>query len=581
MPFVRELLDATPATRISEIHAERLGRSGIVQRSRMRQELEEWLRDPARLEGLAEERLELLMRLAFAGPSGLSDPEGPIEELAGDLLAFRSSEGGSWHGLDDWGGTLRRRWLDALPDRTPPPADRIPSDRAFVEGIAALTARIDLGSGRLTRTGEINRRDRPRLREAFFHVEDFGEAAQDEALDLALEFLSHRELLVSREGRLECHPELLALLARPAELARDAGQWWIRRAFGSRSGFWDDLSRLHLAGADAARAWGWHSDAKSGSLRWPDLPPLLRGAIAIGQLEARAEGTQLSSTSPIFPSLPDPDRQATTTADLLVYLSPMASALLRRRLEAIGTRESAGLVARYRLSREAVLEAAAHPRLGEEIPDLLDVLDPPASVRRVVEEWLQARRTCQFESVRLLRVRDPHRHAELAALPAVGSLVRETIPEWGFVVDAAREADLRRVLQGLGYDPPEPPAPDLPSQPWVPPVSERLEAQPPVEWLLDRPPEELRRSSLSSHSKYGEGLKELPFQDLLRVVEYAVLTDAEVEVILRGGTQKPARLRVLRIHKRKEPVSLEVRTAGGREDREIPLDSVRKIRLCD
>jgi hypothetical protein len=238
-------------------------------------------------------------------------------------------------------------------------------------------------------------------------------------------------------------------------------------------------------------------------------------------------------------------------------------------------------VSRYRLAREPVLEAAAHPVLGEELPLLLEAMDPPPSVRRVVQEWLEARRTCQFESLRVLRVRDPARQNELAALPAVSSLVREAIPGWGFVVDPLRESELRRVLQGLGFDPPDPPSPDLVAAPWISLFTPDFPLPSNVEWMLELPADEPRRGAISSNSKYGEGLKELPFQDLLRVAEYASLTDTEVEVVLKGGSQKPMRLRVLRIDKRREPVTLEVRSAAGREDREIALETIRKIRVCD
>jgi hypothetical protein len=584
MPWIRELLDAAQPSQIAELHASRLGRTGIVQRTQMRSDLEDWICDPHRMDGVEGDIRETLQHLAFAGTRGLSAPGEQILALAADLMAFRNGERDGWHGLDDWGRILREEWMDGRPSLDPPPSDRLPSSRAWVEGLAALTARIDLGACRLTRTGELNRRDRPRLREAFFHLEGCGEDAQDECLDLTLSFLSGREFLIARDGRLECHPELLVSLSSPEALADQVRQWWLQRAFGESRSWWDQVSGRLLSGPDAIAVWGWREDApapSAGPAKWSSLPTGLRQAIALGLLDARTESGSVALVGPPGSELPLPYRSATATADLLVYLAPMSPPLVRRRLEAISVRESVGLVSRYRLSREPVLEAAAHPVLGEELPLLLEVMDPPPSVRRVVQEWLEARRTCQFESLRVLRVRDPARQMELAALPAVSSLVRESIPQWGFVVDPLRESELRRVLQGLGFDPPDPPSADLVAVPWISSFAPDFPLPSNIEWMLELPADEPRRGAISSNSKYGEGLKELPFQDLLRVAEYATLTDTEVEVVLKGGSQKPLRLRVLRIDKRREPVTLEVRSAAGREDREIALETIRKIRVCD
>ncbi|HXP90153.1 MAG TPA: hypothetical protein VN931_04390 [Fibrobacteria bacterium] len=584
MPWIRELLDAAPSSQIAELHASRLGRTGIVQRTRMRADLEEWISDPVRLEPVEGDARDLLFRLAFAGPRGIGSPGEGITALAADLMAFQTPERDGWHGLEDWGRILREEWLDGRPLRPPPPADRLPSSRAWVEGLAALTARIDLGACRLTRTGDLNRRDRPRLRESFFHLSECGEEAQDECLDLTLSFLSGRELLLARDNRLECHPDLLLALSSPRDLADQVRQWWLQRAFGESRSWWDHVSCRCLSGMDARTVWGWRQDAEvppDSPAKWISLPAGLRQAVALGLLDARTDSGSISQIGPPGEDLPLPDKSATATADLLVYLAPMSPPPVRRWLEAVSIRESVGLVSRYRLAREPVLEAAAHPILGEELPLLLEAMDPPPSVRRVVQEWLEARRTCQFESLRALRVREPARQKELAALPAVAALVRESIPGWGFVVDPAREAELRRVLQGLGFDPPDPPSPDLVSLAWTSPYSPDFPLAANMEWLMELPADEPRRGAISSNSKYGEGLKELPFQDLMRVAEYATLTDTEVEVVLKGGSQKPLRLRVLRIDKRREPVTLEVRSTAGREDREIALETIRKIRVCD
>jgi len=134
MPFVRELLDSAPSAAIAELHSHRLGRSGIVQSSRIRSELEAWLSDPVRMESFASGNASAtaaLSKLAFAGRSGFAELDG-AQELSDALMAFRPvGDVTGWHGLDDWSALLRGRWLDehSIPE---PPArcDALPSSSA-------------------------------------------------------------------------------------------------------------------------------------------------------------------------------------------------------------------------------------------------------------------------------------------------------------------------------------------------------------------------------------------------------------------------------------------------------------------
>lgn len=593
MPSIRELLDSASSAGIAELHSLHLGRAGIVQSSRIRTELENWMSDPVRLERYISENpgvKELFAKLAFAGSAGFSEPAG-IEALSRELLAFRPvGDQSGWYVLSDWAPALRAEWLDRHAVAAPPPRrDALPSTLGWVEGVAGLSARIDLGQGRLNRSGELNRRDRPALRSCFFHLSHLPEEAAELCLDLTLSFLAGRQWIASRTGRLECLDEMVQALSDPADWIRWIRHWWMRLSLPDGDSWWEQVSRRVLSGTDAMRVWTWLDGSESPASGerppvWKDLPVRLRQALALGLLEADVEDGAIVRIRPGDEDpLPPPDKAITCTADFLVYLGPGSSPTLRRGLEAMSVREQSGRIGRYRLSKEAVLAMSASPLLGPFVQDMIETLDPPATVRRTLAEWMLARRTCQFETLRVLRVRDAHRHQELAALPQIAGLVRENIPGWGFVVDPAVEPDLRKVLATLGYDPPALEQDAESALPWSPPdppsPHEPLRHE---EWHLSpQPGEDHRRSAVGSTSKYGETLKELPFSDLLRVSEYAILTDADVEALLKGAGTKPVRFKILRLDKRKEPVSVEIRTPGARESREIPLESIRKIRIVE
>lgn len=580
MPWIRDILDGTSASRIAEFHASRFSRSGILQSSRLRKDVEDWLALPERRSQLSPAGLSALQSLAFAGHSGLEDHDGALVDLSREYLAFQA-EDGSWHGLTDWAQELRALHLeqcDAPGEEEAP--HTLPANVAWFEGLVALASRLDLGNARLTRTGEINRRHRQHLRESFFHLQKLPTEALDLCLDQSIRFLSDQDWLDDRDGLLEINEDGRRALESASTVEAAVERWWLRQAFGDDLAWWEQVSRRALAGQDAMRVWGWlEGMSQHGPALWSRLGSRLMQAVALGRLEASFhEGILLRVAAPAAPP-PVPDRPLLVTADLLAYLSPMAPPRWRWILEGCALRESAGLVATYRFTREAILAAAAHPRLGQELTSLLEQAELPPPVERALRGWLESRRACRFESLRVLRVLDPSRLEELSALPAIRDLVEETVPRWGFVVAPDKEPALRRELAGLGYDPPSAETAPPPAVRWRATAAEPSPPRP-SQWKLDPTSEDSRKAGVSAHSKYGEGLKELSFQDLLRVAEYAALTDSEVEVVLKGASAKAQRFRVQHVDKRHEPVKITIRASHGREDREIPLEQVRKIRIC-
>jgi hypothetical protein len=271
------------------------------------------------------------------------------------------------------------------------------------------------------------------------------------------------------------------------------------------------------------------------------------------------------------------------TSDFQLFLALDAPLRLHRAAGFMGVREASDLVTRYHITREAILEGVAFPRWGEQLPELIELLAPPRSVGFQLEEWLASRRACLFDSVRVLRVPDPRRHQELASLDALHSLVLETIPGWGFVVAPDNEAALRRLLGTLGYDPPSDPSPAT-AEPWRPapgpPVAEEDVAAPVWQWPQVGAP--TRRLSAGSGSRYATGApRELDFPDIVRLVEYAVLTESEIDVVLKGQSQRTLRLTPMRFDRRKEPVSLEGRMSSSGERRDIAIETIRRIALAE
>lgn len=569
-----------------------------MQRSRIRSDVESWLSDPSRADDLLARHPgseSVLVAIHLAGPQGI--PCGSFTESSEDTLALLASEFAivmdsrdppSWCPLTDLTPAVFASWESSLPGR-PRPLGRKPAARSFLEGMAALSAAIDSGKARLNRDGSLNRRDRPALRDAFAHMVPFGEAATERALDLALDLLGDLRFLLQREGRLEIDPSLDEWLSEADGHPWIAIHWWERR-YAAWSGLRDFLasrSDSGLPGAAAVELFRRREGDLSTNpptLNWNALPDSLRQALVLGLLESDAEGSTLSHVWPCqeTPSKPS-ERAWWSTSDFQLFLAPDAPLHLHRAAGFMGVREVSELVTRYHITREAILEGVTFPRWGEQLPRLIEQLAPPRSVGFQLEEWLASRRACLFDSVRVLRVPDPRRHQELASLEVFRSLVQEVVPGWGFVITQENEAPLRRLLGTLGYDPPADPPPAT-AEPWRPappaPTPEEDASEPAWRWPQVGIP--TRRISAGSGSRYATGApKELDFPDIVRLVEYAVLTESEIDVVLKGQSQRVLRLTPQRFDRRREPVSLEGRLSSSGERRDIAIDTIRKIALAE
>lgn len=596
MPSARQLLDQAPPQEIATLHAARMGREGLLQRTRIRTEVEAWLSDPSRLELVLEGRpsaRETAIAIHLAGERGIpcssfDDHAQPdLEHLASEfVIVLEQSDIPCWCPLLDLTSTLLSERMGLQEDRPRPHGQR-PAARAFVEGLAALSAGIDLGRARLNRDGSLNRRDRPSLREHFPHLAPLGDVAQDCALDLALQLFSSKGLLRQREGRLETVDGLEQWLRAADDEPDIALRWWESRSPRTRElRAW--LTEWTSSGITAnvcqelfRRREGDLSPNRPGNA-WANLPELLRQALAIGLLDAEIHGASLQHVWPHQDAPPPPsDRAWWCTSDFQLFLAPGAPLVLHRCAAFLGNCESSDLVSRYRIARDTFLAGAAVPSWGPKLPERIVDLAPPQAVAFQLEQWLASRRACLFESVRVLRVADPRRHLELASLDSFTSLVLETIPDWGFVIDASQESALRKLLSSLGYDPPGDPS-EVASVAWLAPDLVEPKDEDPPEWGWPRLGGVPRKTIPGSASRYaGGGLKELDFPDCLRLAEYAALTDHEVEIVLKSQPNRVLRLKPLRIDRRKEPATLEATLSSTGERRDIALETIRKIGLVE
>jgi hypothetical protein len=591
MYTLKDWLDRAPREVPVALHAARCLREGIYSRSRVAQELLDWARNPERLDELDEASLSLLERVALAGGRRVAMTELSQEKGADELTLIsrferlrdelwcameRDDEGPSLAIFADHCQTVLQRRLERQASPEPPPPPPISWHWRFLQGMSGLCARLRLGKARTNRDGRINRRDQQGLEDSFEALLALGSQASVDAVRLGLSLLGEDGQLRSSSGRLDLANEAIGILEAFAPRCQ---RWWLGRypEIAELLELWSDR---WIEAQEAAMWFGAVPETKPPL--WEGLPLSLRLAILCGVVEARfQDGHPLAVRNR---RLPPPEADASRlTPDLKLLLPPGASLADWYRSHLLGVMESNELYTRFRLEREAWLGGISVAG-SQEAWAWVESLQPTENVRQSLETWTQARTLCALRSITVLQVRDPRRQRELASLPQMAEFIREEIPGWGFVLDSSREGELRELLSRLGYEPPplreEETAwttvnriPDLELPGEVKGSAAADPVWPKAEVSASAPPPATR-------TRFSGELRELSPAELAQLLDYAVVMDSPLEMTLKGAPKRLLKLWPERLDKRKSPVTLRARNSEGGL-REIPLDSIRQLRLIE
>jgi len=223
------------------------------------------------------------------------------------------------------------------------------------------------------------------------------------------------------------------------------------------------------------------------------------------------------------------------------------------------------------------------------IEAFLEWIRLPHSVASTINEWRQIRQGSALTHSLVLKIADSQRWKELDAYPPLREITLESIPQWGFLLQADKEAEARGILANFGLHPPEVSKPRatqaLTHGPWTAKFLIPHHPQGTIDYYLKTPDESATSPAiLSSKTKYTTEFQTLVSGELLKVLRYALVMEIPIEIEyhnIENHAKKQLELKTLlisRLHHRREPFYIEGQLPDG-SPLNIRLAQIHRVRL--
>jgi hypothetical protein len=590
--------------------------------------VQKWALDKGRLEGVIrdlDDKGRYLLALTYvAGNRGAAETElftsqdgvSPaqaaliLSRLEQDLLLYtRESESTrTYHGFEELadlvlGSVLPHLLAPAAPASGADSADpggNLPwiSFRHFLPAhLGHFLGQVELGAVKITQTGEMHRKDSQELAGRFSFGERLSASIPVEEVQLLLRFAVGSRLVEQEEGVLRLSAEGKALVHRTrAEVELALREWWT----GSRMrGLGPVLHAMATLPAGRVAPWAnllWiHSgsqrksylDAKS-LITWENLPRALQEAWLLGYVDFGMSKGRIGWVRPAKGLVQLLAGEAPESASRPVGLPNMETLVpldapfqWQRRVELVGMRSNDEFLARYRFTKESVIQGLQSGLGMEEFKELLAWLGYDGPAARTLLDWASTYASTLFMDALILKVSDPERLRELQEIPQFMELVTEPIPGYGFVLTRQNKPRVRELLHHFGLVPGE--------------DSRRVPQPEPVvldggQWELPAPeigPPSYResgtvvRTATPPQGEKSAASREMDMAQRLELIEAAIDGGKTIEFGYPTPTPRRVTLKPLLLLRHRTPVKLIGIEVDSGHRNEYLLDQVKTLRVAE
>lgn len=238
------------------------------------------------------------------------------------------------------------------------------------------------------------------------------------------------------------------------------------------------------------------------------------------------------------------------------------------------------------LQKERFLNALRSSLPSQVITETLEYLRLPSLVQNACQEWRHIHEGSWLEERTVLRIHNVAIWNELSQFPLFLEHTEEVIPNWGFLIKKSHVLAVRDLLSQFGLEPPQAPhnysLTELGNQ-W----NKEFEGSPQFTGAIDYTLEDPAASQTLTSTMLGTGLYSKEFQklenaQLLKILRYALVMEADLEAILgeagKPHTEQSVRFRVQRINQRRDPYRI-IAWDSKQTALEFGLDQILQIRL--
>ncbi len=595
---------------------------GIIKGQVVFQNILNWARDKQRLKSLlatlSPEAIDLLTLIYCGENFGLKETDfmalqkiHPLENLLSarqkllkELLIYEvKADNSVYYGFDDLFDLI----YETLISKSFCPVKGNATWSSYKHFLYAhflhLMSQIQKGAVKFSSNGEINRRSEILLQERFSFGQSYSISIPNIELNLLLQFLSDRGFIKLNEKTVFLSPDGdLFTRQKKWQIEQEIFIWWYNNRMMSKSRLIKKTATLFPEGLNVeplhnilnlfSRNQNQLSildNKKKPALTWDQLSSALQELWLLGLAQFDFQKGKIQSVR--LQTLPDIENikndlsgSEVSTAiftpnfEVLipVDLENPWHYMLELALDKIGDDH----ISTYRISKESLIMGLKSGLNINDFISLINLTSGGKTLSREIKEWAACYTMCCFKTRLILSIKDKNRIIELAQLPQISSLVDEIIPQYGFIISAHNKLRVLEVLQQFGLIPQDE---DIQNRDLCTPLTQPTN-------LIDfksRPGGNTVFKGLNAYtshvsiagSRYSASGQTPTLTEKLRLLEYAILDEKNVEMCYANEKRRRVIFRPIHLLKNQVPVkAIGTEVATGFRD-EFSINDVTSIRI--
>jgi hypothetical protein len=487
---VQEHLTNAPGSYLSSLRAKFTKKSGLVQNSKILGEICTEILDKERLQKWTQERKEweiLALGLIYASRSrGLHFRElersldtdqkslaAFLDETASEMFIWRAKCQGSCicYGFSDF----EDYFLSSLfkNEEAAESAAWISNEKKAELHLLFMLAKIQLGKIFVKKDDSFSHTTKKYIAEIFCSNKSIDNSITEDELRIQFSFLVF-EKWVSKNTE----SGGLKLLAAAYDFLRNNGFrffseflfWWERERFKNKGELLKLLKFFEkpLGALSAARLF-WSHDTHSRllknktSITWPQLPLPLRELWILGILKMQIKKKHIFmfslsefGESVFFAKQPKENLLEpiiANSSNFEWFLSQSNGALRIFQMSCLAQVKNDEDPLRFVFSKASFLNGLRSKLPNDYVQDFLSWNRAVPNVAGALNDWLHIYSDSSIDSMRVLRIRNLNKFAELSMYKPFLACVEETIPNWGFVIKEENEKKIKGILAHFSLEP--------------------------------------------------------------------------------------------------------------------------------
>lgn len=625
MLSIPSFFENMPKTLLRDVHAKAFGRKGLLNNTLIVKESVQFFSDKkhfetfsSNLESWQVNCLYLIYRSESRGLTynelRLTVPVNKSQELKGFLLEA-CREYVIWQGKSDSNVFLYKGFTDFVEVFRTKGLDVFSSDK---EGLASIhydylfdwhickiLALASKGELKINLTEGLHRRSFLLCENSISFAKDlFPKAAHDEILFI-LHFLSQNDWVGRDKTLLKPTEKAYRFLKKNGfRLRQDLITWWIEKRFcGNEEHFKRLLERLisPIGIVDAAYLF-WVLDPScrilenSESLTWDSLPRPLRELWLLGFVDFKVAKNKVHAVSltgigrewlggVVTPLV---SGEIATLANFEMIVGAKNSPRVLFFIAALTTSKNDEPHLKFTLEKESFLEGLKCGFSEEDVEEFIRWIKAPQNIIDSIRDWASCFFGAKLISVRLLKIENKKILMELLHFAHFMELVEEAIPNYGFIINAEKEVEVRKLLANYGLMPSEDETTTL-TEPFKNAYWEKEFA---LHWPANFDPDYELKEPLDKESfvssieatKYGSVYRKLDLMDLMKVMRYAKSTNTMLAAQVKDPEVKKAEVEekffyAQVLHFSKNPYTAKIQLKDSENTIVLDLNHIQKIKL--